>query len=124
VKTLPAGKVHEILADLTATEGVLGSTLLGLDGIIIADNFVVEVNAEKLGALLANVYNTLQDVFDELKQGDVKQAWFETDRYRFLVQAVPVGLLVVVGRHDAPLGLIRLATRQTVTQLEQAGAPT
>ena len=111
--------VQEILADLTATEGVLGSALIGFDGITIAENFVVEVNDEKLGALLSSVYNRLQDVFGELRQGNVRQAWFETERYVFVMRSTPVGLLVAVGRHEAPVGLIHLSMRKAVGEVEK-----
>ncbi|KPK72159.1 MAG: hypothetical protein AMJ84_04790 [Acidithiobacillales bacterium SM23_46] len=110
--------MRRILAELAATEGVLGSALLGLDGMVIVDNFVVEVNLEKLGALLSKAYNTLQQVFGGLEQGTVGQAWFETERRSFFIQAVAVGLLVVVARQDAPVGLIRLDMRKAILQLE------
>lgn len=110
--------MRAVLEELTATEGVLGSALVGLDGIVIADNFVIEVNLEKLAALLSQIYNTLERAFGDLRQGTVGRAWFETDRHSFLVQAVPAGLLVAVARQNAPVGLIRLAIRRAVLQLE------
>jgi predicted regulator of Ras-like GTPase activity (Roadblock/LC7/MglB family) len=116
-------RLRRILEELTGTEGALGSALIALDGIVIADNFVVEVNLEKLAALLSSVYNTLQRVFGDLKQGDVQASWIETDRYGFLVQAVDPGLLVVVVRHDVPIGLIRLSMRKAVVQLKRAERP-
>jgi len=120
VKGAESTTIQAILAQLTATEGVVGSALLAVDGITIADNFVVEVNVEKLGALLSNAYDTLQRLFEELRQGAVNQAWIETDRYSFMVHASPIGLLVAVARHDAPAGLIRLSMRRAISQLEKS----
>lgn len=111
--------IKDILAELTGTEGVLGCALIGLDGIVIGDHFVVDVNLDKLGALLSSAYNALDRVMSELKQGSIAQGWLETERYCFLIQAVPIGLLVVVARHDASLGLIRLCVRQAILHLEQ-----
>jgi len=111
--------IREILGELTATEGIVGSALVGLDGILVADNFVVDANLEKITALMSSVYNTLEKVFGELKQGAVGQAWFETDRHNFLLQPTPVGLIVAVANHDAPVGLIRLAVRRARSQLDK-----
>jgi len=111
--------IREVLAELTATEGVVGSALVGLDGILVADNFVVDANLEKITALMASVFNNLEKVFGDLKQGPVEQAWLETDRHNFLLQPTPVGLIVTVANRDAPIGLVRLAVRRALLQLER-----
>jgi len=111
--------IKDILAELTGTEGVLGCALVGLDGMVISGHFIVEVNLDRLGALMSSAYNTLDRVYGELKQGSVLHAWVETERYCFLIQAVPMGLLVIVVRHDAALGLVRLGARRAIRRLEQ-----
>jgi predicted regulator of Ras-like GTPase activity (Roadblock/LC7/MglB family) len=111
--------IQSILEDLTSTEGILGSALIGFDGIVIADHFVVEVNLEKIGALLSGAYNSIQRIFGDLKQGNVEQTWFQTERFSFLLYAAPIGLILTVSRHDAPLGLIRLSMKRAVAQLNE-----
>lgn len=116
-----ASAIREALDQLTQTEEVLGSALVGFDGMVIADSFVVEVNQEKIGALVSSVYNSARRVFEELRQGKVKQAWFETERYGFLLHETSVGLLFAVARRDAPLGLVRLAMRRAVERIAAGG---
>ena len=74
--------LRNILEDLTATEGIVGSALIGFDGMAISETFVVDVNLEKIGALLSSVYNTVQRVFGEMEQDSVKETWFQTETFR------------------------------------------
>jgi len=114
--------LREVLAELTTSEGILGSALIGFDGIMIAEHFVVDVNLEKISALLSSVFNNVQQVFSDLKQGAVAQCWFETERYSFFVHVTSVGLLLTIARHEAPVGLVRLSIRKARAQLEKTEA--
>jgi predicted regulator of Ras-like GTPase activity (Roadblock/LC7/MglB family) len=112
--------LRDVLTELTTTEGIIGSALIGLDGIVIADHFVVDVNLEKIAALLSSVYNNVQQVSTDLKQGTVTEAWFETEHYGFYIQVSAVGILLAIARHDAPVGLVRLSMRKAGALLEKS----
>lgn len=111
--------LRNILEDLTATEGVVGSALIGFDGMTISESFVIDVNLEKIGALLSSVYNTVQRVFGEMEQDSVKETWFQTDRYGFHLHTVELGILLAVARSDTPIGLVRLSLKKAVAQLDR-----
>lgn len=109
--------MERILAELNKTSDVLGSFIVGQDGILVASDISTEMDGEILGALAATVVQATKRMAQKLDQGNVRGIVLETDKDKLFFQKSKAGFLVVVTSDAANLGLIRVEMKAAVNKI-------
>lgn len=110
--------MERVLADLNKTPGILGSFVVAEDGIMIASDFMAEVNADVVGALASSIINSAKKVIQKLNQGDMNSLFLETDKNKIFFQSTKNGFLVAIASTDANIGLLRVEMKLSAQKIE------
>ena len=113
--------MERTLAELNKTPGVVGSFVVGADGIIVASDFTSELNDEMMGALTSSIINSTEKATKKMEQGELVSFIIETDRNKLFFNSTRSGFLVCVARQDANLGLVRVEMRAASERLNTIG---
>lgn len=104
--------MHKALETINRTRGVLGSALVGSDGILIASEMSDNQTADLVSALAASLSDMGNKLAESCGAGAVGQILLEGDTGKVLVLAVPLGWLVVLTAPNVNIGLVRVEMRQ------------
>jgi predicted regulator of Ras-like GTPase activity (Roadblock/LC7/MglB family) len=110
--------MDRILAELNKTPGVIGSFVVGADGMIVASDYNSEINDEVMGALTSSIINSTEKATKKMEQGDLVSFIVETDSNKLFFNSTRSGYLVCVAAPEANLGLIRIEMRTAKEKLD------
>jgi predicted regulator of Ras-like GTPase activity (Roadblock/LC7/MglB family) len=101
--------IEEVLRDLKTTGSVESSAVVTRDGLLVASDTTADVDAETFAAMSASMVGSAETAILEMKGGNVARVIVETEHSKMIsLGAGPRVLLVVLAKHDAPLGLVLL----------------
>jgi len=104
--------MHKALETINRTRGVLGSALVGSDGILIASEMSDTQAADLVSALAASLSDMGSKLGEACGAGTVGQILLEGETGKVLVLAVPLGWVVVLTAPNVNIGLVRVEMRQ------------
>jgi predicted regulator of Ras-like GTPase activity (Roadblock/LC7/MglB family) len=104
--------MHKALESINRVRGVLGSALVGNDGILIASEMSDAQAADLVSALAASLSDMGGKLSEACGAGPVGQIILEGEAGKVLVLAVPLGWLVVLTAANVNIGLVRVEMRQ------------
>jgi len=104
--------MHKALETINRTRGVLGSALVGTDGILIAAEMADPQTADLVSALAASLSDMGGKLSEACGAGAVGQILLEGETGKVLVLSVSLGWLVVLTSPDVNIGLVRVEMRQ------------
>jgi len=115
--------IEEVLSDLKRVGGVNASAVVTRDGLLIASDVMVGMDAETFAAMTATMTGAAETAMNEVKAGFPDRVIVEGESAKIIsIGAGPKALLVVLTAPDAPLGLALLkigdATRKISKLLE------
>ncbi len=110
--------MYQVLADLNRTSGVVGSMLVGEDGIIIATDMNAADSDDAVGALAASITASVRKSLERLQHHDLDQITVEAEGGNLFLSASKPGILVVKTEEDVNIGLVRLEIRNAINRLE------
>lgn len=113
--------MDRLLSELNKIPGVLGTFVVAADGIIVASDFVSDVNDELMGALTSSIINATEKAARKMELGSLQGFIVETDRNRIFFQATRSGFLVCLAGPEANLGLLRVELRSASERLNTLG---
>jgi len=114
--------MEDILKDLNkSSSGIIGSLLVGPDGIPIAADFSSPMNDEMIAALVSSITNAANKVIQKLTQEEMQSFIIETDTNKIFLQNSSMGYLVTLANNDANLGLVRVEIKSAAQRLNQKG---
>ena len=113
--------MERILAELNKASGILGSFVVGRDGIVISSDFASGINDELMGALASSIINTTEKAAEKLSQGTVESIVLEAQKNKLLFLNTRVGFLVALTTDEANLGLVRVEMKSAGSRLEEIG---
>jgi predicted regulator of Ras-like GTPase activity (Roadblock/LC7/MglB family) len=113
--------MERILTELNKTSGILGSFVVGRDGIVISSDFASGINDELMGALASSVINTTEKAAEKLSQGTIDSIVLEAQKNKLLFLNTRVGFLVAFTTNEANLGLVRVEMKSAAAKLEHVG---
>jgi len=114
--------MYQILEGLNKTSGIVGSMVVGKDGIVIAADLNTQVEEEAIGALAASITANVQKSLDRLKTSPLHQVTIESDNAKLFFTDAKIGILVVIAETDVNIGLVRLEIRNAVLRLSKQEA--
>ncbi|MFP5502717.1 MAG: roadblock/LC7 domain-containing protein, partial [Candidatus Sericytochromatia bacterium] len=98
---LPMATVPDLRGALEAvdrTPGVLGSLLVGHDGLIISTTLPPEMECDYLGAQASSLFAETNGQTRKMRRGDLRRMTLETANGVMLLMAADMGILVVVSQ--------------------------
>lgn len=110
--------MYDILAELNKTTGIIGSMIVGSDGIVIAADLGTNLQEEALGALAASIMGTAQKSMERLKKNPLRQVTVEAEGAKIFLSDVGIGFLVVITEPSVNIGLVRLEIRNAASQIK------
>ena len=104
--------MHKALESINRVRGVLGSALVGSDGILIASEMADNQAADLVSALAASLSDMGGKLAEACGAGTVGQILLEGETGKVLVLGVQLGWLVVLTSANVNIGLVRVEMRQ------------
>lgn len=111
--------MKEVLELLNKTKGVLGSLIVGPDGMIVISDLPTEFDDDFVGALVATVVDTAIKAISGLKNDNLKYITIEGDNYIVMITATKIGYLTVISKVSTNLGLIRVELKRAKAKINE-----
>ncbi|MFQ6050838.1 MAG: roadblock/LC7 domain-containing protein [Candidatus Hydrothermarchaeota archaeon] len=110
--------IDVVLSDLTKVDGIVGSLIVGKDGLLIANALPKSMDGDMIGAMSAAIFGTGEKSAERTGQGKLTQAMIEAENGKILVLDVGKAILAVITDRDVNIGLIRLEMNDAKEKLE------
>lgn len=113
--------MRRIVEDLIRVDGVIGSLLVGKDGLVVASTLLDEEDAEILGAMSAAVFGEIDKATKRIGVGTLIDAIIDADEGSILVlEAKKELILVVITQRTVNLGLVKMEMRRAAKRIGEA----
>jgi len=97
---------------------VIGTVIASRDGFVITDTLAGE-DAEEIAAMVATTTGVSERMASTLTAGDVEETSIKAaDRSVFLYRAGGEGVLAIIAKGDANVGMINLQARRSTDDIE------
>jgi predicted regulator of Ras-like GTPase activity (Roadblock/LC7/MglB family) len=110
--------MYEILEELNKTQGIIGSMIVGQDGIVIAADLHSGLQDETVGAMASAINGSVIKSLEKIKLTPLKQVTVEASQGKLFLTDIGIGTLVVTTEPKVNLGLIRLEIKNAINQLK------
>lgn len=113
--------MESILEELNQVAGVMGSLIIGKDGLVIVSLWDYDIDMNMVGADSADILGAAEQLMDEKFQlGSIEFLTMETDKAKFFLKSIDEStFLAVVTRPKVNLGLIRLEISAAAEKLKE-----
>lgn len=112
--------MRHIVEDLLRVEGVIGSLLVGKDGLVVASTLIDGEDAEVLGAMSAAVYGEIDKSTKRIGIGTLVDAIIDAQQGSILLLEAKELILVVVTHSKVNLGLVKMEMRRAAKRISEA----
>ena len=104
--------MRRIVEDLIRVEGVIGSLLVGKDGLVVASTLMDEEDAEILGAMSAAVFGEIDKATKRIGVGTLVDSIIDAEQGSILLLEAKELILVVITQRMVNLGLVKMEMRR------------
>jgi len=113
--------MENILEELNQIPGVMGSMIIGKDGLVIVPLWEQDVDMDMVGAHSADILGAAESLMEEkFKYGSIDMLTLETKNANFFLKSIDDNTFMAVAvSPTANLGLIRLEIRSAAEKLEE-----
>ena len=94
-----------LLVDINNIDGIMGSIIVGKDGLVIANTMPPEIDKDLVGALTSSLFSNIDIQVKKLKRGPLKRLTVETDIGTYILTEIEMGTLVVFSQEDEKINL-------------------
>lgn len=112
--------MRHIVEDLIRVDGVIGSLLVGRDGLVIASTLIDDEDAEVLGAMSAAVFGEIDKATKRIGIGTLVDAIIDAKEGSILVLEARDVILTVVTQRMVNLGLVKMEMRRAAKRISEA----
>lgn len=112
--------MRRIVEDLLRVDGVVGSLLVGKDGLVVASTLLDPEDAEVLGAMSAAVYAEIDKATKRIGVGGLADAIINAQDGAFLMLESHELILVVITQRTVNLGLVKMEMRKAAARITEA----
>lgn len=110
----------KIVEDLIRVEGVIGSLLVGKDGLVVASTLLDPEDAEVLGAMSAAIYGEIDKSTKRIGVGTLVDAIIDAQEGSILLLEAKDLILVVITQRMVNLGLVKMEMRRAARRIHEA----
>ena len=120
MQPLMKGQVmRRIVEDLIRVEGVIGSLLVGKDGLVVSSTLLDEEDAEILGAMSAAVFGEIDKATKRIGVGTLVDAIIDAKDGSILLLEARELILVVITQRTVNLGLVKMEMRRAAKRISE-----
>lgn len=112
--------MRHIVEDLIRVDGVIGSLLVGRDGLVIASTLLDDEDAEVLGAMSAAVFGEIDKATKRVGIGVLVDAIIDAKDGSILLLESRDVILTVVTQRMVNLGLVKMEMRRAAKRIGEA----
>ncbi len=112
--------MRKIVEDLIRVDGVIGSLLVGKDGLVVASTLLDSEDAEVLGAMSAAVYGEIDKSTKRIGVGTLVDAIIDAQEGSILLLEAKDLILVVITQRVVNLGLVKMEMRRAARRINEA----
>lgn len=112
--------MRRIVEDLIRVEGVIGSLLVGKDGLVVASTLLDEEDAEILGAMSAAVFGEIDKATKRIGVGTLVDSIIDAKDGSILLLEAKELILVVITQRSVNLGLVKMEMRRAAKRISEA----
>ncbi|GAB4109469.1 MAG: roadblock/LC7 domain-containing protein [Roseiflexaceae bacterium] len=112
--------MRRIVEGLIRVEGVIGSLLVGKDGLVVASTLMDEEDAEILGAMSAAVFGEIDKSTKRIGVGTLIDAIIDAEQGSILMLESRDLILVVITQRMVNLGLVKMEMRRAAKRIGEA----
>jgi uncharacterized protein len=111
--------MEEILEQLNAIHGIIGSVIIGKDGLVIASRWDKEIDPDMVGVHTADLLNLTESIMtDKLDFGITEMITIEAENARLFLKIIDeLTFLVIATTLKANLGLMRIEIKSATQKL-------
>ena len=112
--------MRRIVEDLIRVEGVIGSLLVGKDGLVVASTLLDEEDAEILGAMSAAVFGEIDKATRRIGVGSLVDSIIDAKDGSILLLEAKELILVVITQRIVNFGLVKMEMRRAAKRISEA----
>jgi predicted regulator of Ras-like GTPase activity (Roadblock/LC7/MglB family) len=112
--------MRHIVEELIRVDGVIGSLLVGRDGLVIASTLIDDEDAEVLGAMSAAIFGEIDKATKRIGIGTLVDAIIDAKEGSILVLEAREVILTVVTQRMVNLGLVKMEMRRAAKRISEA----
>ena len=112
--------MRRIVEDLLRVDGVVGSLLVGRDGLVVASTLLDPEDAEILGAMSAAMYAEIDKATKRIGVGSLSDAIINAQDGALLMLEAYDLILVVIAQRTVNLGLVKMEMRKAAGRIKEA----
>lgn len=112
--------MRRIVDDLIRVPGVIGSLLVGRDGLVVASTLLDEEDAEILGAMSAAVFGEIDKATKRIGVGTLVDSIIDAEQGSILMLEARDLILVVITQRMVNLGLVKVEMRSASKRIGEA----
>lgn len=112
--------MRKIVEDLLRVDGVVGSLLVGKDGLVVASTLLDAADAEVLGAMSAAVYAEIDKATKRIGVGGLNDAIISAQDGLIMMLESHDLILVVITQRAVNVGLVKMEMRKAAGRIKEA----
>ena len=112
--------MRRIVEDLLRVDGVVGSLLVGKDGLVVASTLLDAEDAEILGAMSAAVYGEIDKATKRIGVGGLTDAIINAHDGLVMILESHDLILVVITQRTVNIGLVKMEMRKAAGRIKEA----
>jgi predicted regulator of Ras-like GTPase activity (Roadblock/LC7/MglB family) len=112
--------MRRIVEDLIRVDGVIGSLLVGKDGLVVASTLLDEEDAEILGAMSAAVFGEIDKATRRIGVGSLMDTIIDAEQGSILMLEARDIILAVITQRMVNLGLVKMEMRRAAKRIGEA----
>jgi predicted regulator of Ras-like GTPase activity (Roadblock/LC7/MglB family) len=112
--------MRRIVEDLIRVDGVIGSLLVGKDGLVVASTLLDEEDAEILGAMSAAVFGEIDKATKRIGVGTLVDSIIDAKDGSILLLEAKELILVVITQRIVNFGLVKMEMRRAAKRISEA----
>ena len=112
--------MRRIVEDLIRVDGVIGSLLVGRDGLVVASTLMDDEDAEILGAMSAAVFGEIDKTTRRIGVGTLVDTIIDAQQGSILMLESRDLILAVITQRMVNLGLVKMEMRKAAKRVTEA----
>lgn len=115
-----ADAMRRIVEELIRVDGVIGSLLVGRDGLVVASTLMDDEDAEILGAMSAAVFGEIDKTTRRIGVGALVDTIIDAQQGSILMLESRDLILAVITQRMVNLGLVKMEMRKAAKRVTEA----
>lgn len=109
----------DVLERLNRIDGVQGSMVVALDGIVVASDFAEAIEEDAVGAISSQVLSSLEGALKRMEMGGFQRFIISGSQAKILLMKARNTLVLVLLKRDINMGLVSVEIKEAVEEIDR-----